>query len=134
MFPATLLSTAEGIDVGSRTLLAEFMADNSNYELLPGSYTQVHLLLPIAGSIVRLPVNTLLFRAEGLQVGTIDNNGIVTLKSIKIGRDFGDEVEVISGVTSGEAVIVNPSDSLFTGQKVNVVATHDTSTVKKGKS
>lgn len=121
-YPAKLLSTADGIDATTRTLLAEFVVDNAQYELLPGSYTQVHFELPIPNYIVRLPVNTLLFRAQGLQVGTIDSNGTVVLKSIQLGRDFGDYVEVVSGVSVGEEVILNPSDSLITGQKVNVIA------------
>lgn len=121
IFPAILLNIAEGIDYATRTLLVEFIVNNPDYDLLPGSYTEVHLLLPMPANTVRLPVNTLLFRAQGLQVATIDSNNQVVLKSIMIGRDFGDEIEVVSGVNVGEAVIVNPSDGLINGQKVNVV-------------
>ncbi len=120
-YDAVLMSTASGIDQDTRTLLAEFMVDNSQYELLPGSYTQVHLFLPVPNTVVRIPVNTLLFRAQGLQVGVVNEQGIVTLKSIDIGRDFGTEVEVVSGINVEDAVIVNPSDSLANGQQVNVV-------------
>ncbi|MFI4955160.1 MAG: efflux RND transporter periplasmic adaptor subunit [Gammaproteobacteria bacterium] len=120
IFPAKLLSTAQGIDPITRTLLAEFMVNNPDYKLLPGSYTEVHLILPISDNIVRLPVNTLLFRAQGLQVGIIENDE-VQLKSIVLGRDFGNEVEVTEGIQEGDHVIINPPDSLVNGQEVNVV-------------
>jgi RND family efflux transporter MFP subunit len=129
VFSAKLLSTAEGIDPNTRTLLAEFVAENPDYLLLPGSYTQVHLILPLPETLVRIPVNTLLFRTQGLQVGTIDAENRVVLKSITIGRDFGDEVEVTSGLKSGEAVILNPPDALLNGQKVNIVKTPEAKAV-----
>jgi RND family efflux transporter MFP subunit len=124
-FPAKLVSTADGIDSNTRTLLVEFMAENKDYELLPGGYTEVRLLLPLPNHIVRLPVNTLLFRAQGLQVGTIDKDNKVVLKNVAIGRDFGTEVEIVSGITDGEAVILNPADALVNGQKVHVIATQE---------
>jgi len=125
-FSAKLFNTAQAVDPTTRTLLAEFTADNKNYELLAGSYAQVHLMLPLPDYIVRLPVNTLLFRAHGLQVGIIDDKNRVMLKSIVTGRDFGNEIEVVSGIKPGEAIIINPPDSLMPGQKVNVVASPET--------
>lgn len=122
IYSAKLLQTAKAIDPLSRTLLAQFVADNKNYELLPGGYTQVHLKFPAVKDNVRLPVNTLLFRKEGLQIATLDKNDNVVLRSIKIARDFGNEVEVDSGITPGETVIINPSDSLITGQHVQVMS------------
>jgi len=77
---------------------------------------------------VRVPINTLLFRAEGLQVGTIDGNNRVILKHVTIGRDFGDYVEIVSGISVGEQIIINPPDSLVSDQKVEIVASED----KKG--
>jgi RND family efflux transporter MFP subunit len=124
LFPATLLETAQAIDPNSRTLLTEFKADNKSDEILPGGYTQVHLKFPAMSHSVLLPVNTLLFRAQGLQVAILDKDNKVVLKSIKISRDFGDQVEVDSGITPGEVVIVNPSDSLATGQHVQVVSSN----------
>ncbi len=120
-YPAKLLQTAKAIDPATRTLLTEFEVDNSKYELLPGGYTQVHLTIPAEEGSVILPVNTLIFRSQGLQVATVDQENKVTLKSIKIARDFGTEVEVDSGIAIGEKIIVNPPDSLVTGSKVEIV-------------
>lgn len=121
VYSAKLFDTAKAIDPISRTLLAEFTMDNSNYELLAGGYTEVHLILPVNKNFVRLPVNTLIFRSQGMQIATIDNDSKALLKSISIGRDFGDQVEVVAGITPGERIILNPPDSLFTGEKVRVV-------------
>ena len=121
VYSAKLFDTAKAIDPTSRTLLAEFTMDNSNYELLAGGYTEVHLILPVNKNFVRLPVNTLIFRSQGMQIATIDNDSKALLKPISIGRDFGDQVEVVAGITSGERIILNPPDSLFTGEKVRVV-------------
>jgi RND family efflux transporter MFP subunit len=120
LFPATLFQTADAIDPKSRTLLAQFTTDNKNHLLLPGSYTEVHFAMPIPPEIVRIPVNTLLFRAQGLQVATIDDEHRVQLKAITINRDLGDTVEVNSGIQAGEDIILNPSDSIYTGQKVHI--------------
>jgi RND family efflux transporter MFP subunit len=122
VYHAKLLDSARAIDPVSRTLLTQFEVDNKNYQLLPGGYTEVHLKLPTPKNAVHIPVNTLLFRAEGLRVGVLDANNKVILKSIKIARDFGDVVEVDSGLTGGEKIIVNPSDSLFNGQQVQIVS------------
>jgi RND family efflux transporter MFP subunit len=122
MFPAKLLETANAIDPESRTLLAQFVVDNKDYELLPGGYTEVHLNFPAIKSGVRIPVNTLLFRAQGLQVATLDKNNNVVLKPIHVSRDFGNVVEIESGISPGEVVIVNPSDSLSNGQHVQVMS------------
>ena len=119
-FPAKLFQTAEAIDLATRTLLVQFTAENPNEELLPGGYTQVHLNLVMPSNMVRLPANTLMFRSEGLQVATVDEGGKVVLKPITINRDFGEEVEISSGVNTGEEVILNPPDSLLSGQKVRV--------------
>ena len=121
-YAATLLNTAQSIDIASRTLLAQFSIDNTDNELLPGSYTEVHFKLPRAEGAVRLPVNTLIFRAQGLQVAVIDGDHKALLKSISISRDFGDLVEVDSGLSVGEAVILNPPDSLYTGQEVQIAS------------
>lgn len=121
VFQATLLDTASAIDPVSRTLLTQFKVNNANYELLPGGYTEVHLKVPAQPGTVRLPVNTILFRSEGLRVGTIDEHNKVVLKKVKITRDFGDVVEISSGLVPGENIIVNPSDSLFTGEQVKIV-------------
>ncbi len=121
-YHAKLLNTAQAVDVVTRSMLMQFEVDNKNQELSAGSYATVHFDLPGSKTNVRLPVNTLIFRAQNLQVATINQQHEVVLKSITIGRDFGDSVEVIAGLTPGEVIIINPSDSLMSGQKVRVVS------------
>ena len=130
VYDAKLLDTAKAIDSATRTLLVQFEMDNTDEELLSGSYAQVHLILPASNIMVNLPVNTLIFRANGLQVATLDKENKIILKPITMGRDFGDYVEVSSGVAPGEAIILNPSDSLASGQRVKVVWTDSQKGVK----
>ena len=120
MYVAKVISTARAIDISTRTLLTELEADNEKGELLPGSYAQVHLPLPAGLENWRLPSDTLLFRADGLHVATVDNNGHVQLKVVRIGRDFGDEIEILSGLEAQDRVILNPPDSIRTGDLVQV--------------
>jgi RND family efflux transporter MFP subunit len=122
-YTATLLDTAQAIDPVSRTLLAQFLLQNKSGELLPGGYTEVHFKFEAQTGSVRLPVNALLFRAQGLQVGLVDDNNKVTLKNISVSRDFGDVVEIDSGIKVGTRIIINPSDSLINGQQVRIVST-----------
>ena len=121
-FAAVLARTAESIDVASRSLLTEFDVDNPKGELLPGSYVQVHLKLATETSTFKLPVNTLIFRTEGLQVATVIEGTRVALTPVTLGRDFGTSVEVITGLTGNEQIIVNPPDSIQTGQTVRIAA------------
>lgn len=118
-FQGTLVRTANSIDALSRTLLVEISVNNPTGELLTGSYAEVHLKLPSPQSTLILPVNALMFRSEGLRVVVV-NNGQTELRPITIGRDFGSEVEVIAGLTGDEAVVVNPPDSIETGQQVRI--------------
>jgi RND family efflux transporter MFP subunit len=120
-FPATVARTAEAMDPTARTLLVELQVDNSKHELLPGGYTQVHLAVTPSSSIARLPINALLFRAEGLRVAKVDGANHINLVPVTLGRDFGTEAEVLDGVASGEAVVLNPPDSLRQGQEVQVI-------------
>ena len=122
VFPAKLVETAQAIDPDTLTLLAQFSAENKEGLLLPGGYTEVAFNLPVLPQTIRLPVNTLLFRAEGLQVATLDKDNRVVLKSITISRDFGSEVEVQSGIKPGERIIINPPDSIVNGEQVQVVS------------
>jgi RND family efflux transporter MFP subunit len=121
VFPATLAHTADALDPTSRTLQVQFEAPNTDNRLLAGGFTEVHMKVATPVSNVRLPVNTLLFRAQGLQVATVDAAGAVQLKSVNIARDFGNEVEINSGVAPNEQIIVNPPDSLENGEKVKIV-------------
>jgi len=96
--------------------------DNRNGELLPGAYAQVHLKVPSNVRTLVLPVSALIFRSQGLQVGTVQNGNRAELKSITLGRDMGNTVEVVSGLSPDDLVITNPPDSLITGEEVRVVA------------
>lgn len=114
-----LARTADAIDPTSRTLLAQIELDNASGELLAGSYAEVHLQFGGARGL-RLPVNALIFRAEGLQVATVGADKRITLKNIELGRDYGTEVEVIKGLNSDDAVVLNPPDALFDKQLVQL--------------
>lgn len=119
-FPATVTSTSGAMATDSRTLLTELQVDNSNDEILPGSYGQVRFIDTKRDTVPTLPSNTLLFRAEGLQVGVVNADNTVELRKIDIGRDFGQTVEVLAGVSPTDRVIVNPSDSLVSGTTVRI--------------
>lgn len=119
-FPGKLVRTAESIDLATRTLLTEVDVDNSSGVLLPGAYAEVHLKLPPAAPSLIVPVNALVFRSEGLQVGVVSKDGRVELTPIILGKDYGTEVEVVSGLNEDDWVIVNPPDSLTSGAMVHV--------------
>jgi len=119
-FTGQVARNAEAIDPSSRTLLTEVDVDNKTGELLPGAFAQVHLTLASKTPSLLLPVNSLLFRSEGLQAGVVRDGGKVELMPIVIGKDYGNEVEVISGLRENDNVIVNPPDSLATGTTVRI--------------
>jgi RND family efflux transporter MFP subunit len=118
-FRGTIVRNANAIDTNSRTLLVEVDVKNPTGELLPGSYVSVHLKLPSRVEAVTVPANTLLFRSEGLRIAVV-RNGRAALVPVILGRDYGDTVEIISGITPHDEVIVNPSDSIVSGQQVRV--------------
>jgi RND family efflux transporter MFP subunit len=123
-FEGTLVRTAKSIDVTSRTLLVEVDVDNRKGELTPGAYTEVHLKVGRPVSTVVIPVSTLLFRKEGLQVATVQHTSdgdIVKLVPITIGHDDGDTVQVVSGLDPNTPVVSNPPDSVVDGEKVHVL-------------
>jgi RND family efflux transporter MFP subunit len=118
-FTGTLVRTSNAIDQASRTLLVEVDVPNPDGKLLPGAYVQVHFTLPTGSQSVTLPANALLFRKEGLQVGVV-RDGKVALVPIKVGHDYGDSVEVVSGVAATDQIVLNPADSLADGESVRV--------------
>ena len=118
-FPGKLVRTANAINNVTRTLQAEVDVDNPTGKLLSGSYAEVHLTLPGLASTHLLPVNTLLFRSEGLQVAVV-KDGKVALTQVMPGHDFGDQIEILSGLKGDESVIQNPSDSILSGQQVQI--------------
>jgi RND family efflux transporter MFP subunit len=119
-FVGKVARNSESIDPSMRTLLTEVDVDNASGELLPGAFAQVHLSLPVKAPALILPVNSLIFRAEGLQVGVVREGGKVELMAVAIGKDSGTEVEVTSSLQEADSVIVNPPDSLATGNVVRV--------------
>jgi RND family efflux transporter MFP subunit len=120
-FQGKLVRTADAINMTTRTLLIEIDVDNPTGTLLTGSYAEVHISVPASTSTFLLPVNTLIFRSQGLQVGVV-RDGKVVLSPITPGHDFGDEIEVVTGLKSNDQVILNPPDSVVSGQEVEVVS------------
>jgi RND family efflux transporter MFP subunit len=118
-FRGRLVRNANAIDLASRTLLVEVDVDNPAGRLLPGAYTSVHLSLPSAVQSVTAPANTLLFRKEGLRTAVV-RNGHAQLVPVTIGRDYGEKVEILSGLQPADEVIVDPSDSLISGTVVRI--------------
>jgi RND family efflux transporter MFP subunit len=118
-FEGMIARNSNAIDQASRTLNVEVDVDNPKGELLPGAYVFVHIKVPEHAANLMVPSNTLLFRSEGLRVGVV-RNGRVQLVPVKIGRDAGATVEIASGLSPDDAVILDPSDSLTSGQEVQI--------------
>ena len=93
---------------------------NKTGQLLPGGYAQVHLLVGVAGTRLQVPVNALLFRAEGLRAVVVDGNHKTHLQQLAIGRDYGTSLEVLQGLSADDWIVLNPPDSLDEGMQVNV--------------
>jgi RND family efflux transporter MFP subunit len=120
-FQGTLVRTADAMDPTTRTLLVEVDVVNSTGLLFPGAYTEVHFKIKSEGSTLLLPATSLIFRSEGLRVGIIKDGNHVALIPIVLGRDFGNEVEVVSGLPDNASVMLTPPDSIVDGQVVHVV-------------
>jgi RND family efflux transporter MFP subunit len=118
-FQGTLVRTSNAIDPAAHTLLAEVEVDNRDEALLPGAYVTVHLKLPRRSMSLTVPSNALLFRSEGPEVGVV-KNGHSELAQVKIGRDYGSEIEILAGLEPSDAVILDPPDSLSNGMPVRV--------------
>jgi hypothetical protein len=114
--------TSEAINYATRTLTAEVDVHNPTGQLLSGSYAEVHFRVPGQVTTYTLPVNTLLFRKEGLGVAVVQD-GKAQLLPLTPGRDFGDSIEIIAGLRGNESVIVNPPDSITAGEKVQIAQT-----------
>ncbi len=120
-FEGKLVRTSNAVDPATRTLLAEIDVKNPSGELLPGSYTEVHLHTSSSAPALMVPVSALILEPDGLRVGTVDANHIAHLIRVSPGRDFGTTVEILAGLQPGQSVIANPPDSLTDGEKVRVV-------------
>ena len=119
-FEGKVVRNAEAIDPSTRTLLTEIDVPNRGGELLPGGYAQVHLQVNVAGARLQVPVNALLFRAEGLRAVTVDSNHKTHLRSLTIGRDYGTSLEVLQGLNAADWIVLNPPDSLDEDESVRV--------------
>lgn len=129
-FAGKIARTADAIDPNSRTLLTEVDIPNKDGHLLPGSFGQVHFAVKSEVRRFVIPVNAMLFRAQGPQVAVVGDDGKAHLRSIAIGQDYGASLEVLTGVDAGDRIINNPPDSLEEGQPVNVAS----STTEGGRS
>ena len=118
-FQGTLVRTSEAIYFSTRTLLVEIFVDNRTGTLFTGSFAEVHLSLPDPEPAYLIPVSTLLFRTNALQVAVV-KDGKVEIRQITPGRDFGAEIEVIHGLNADDQIISNPPDSIVTGEKVQI--------------
>jgi multidrug efflux pump subunit AcrA (membrane-fusion protein) len=120
-FSGEITRTASSIDTATRTMQVEVMLPNRDGALLPGSYVQVGL--PVAGDKrLQIPSGTLVIRGSGIQVAAVDDKGRVALKPVRLGRNFGDRVEVLEGVGATDRLVLNPSDSIANGDMVVVQA------------
>jgi RND family efflux transporter MFP subunit len=119
-FQGKVVRTADAINMTTRTLLIEIDVQNPTGTLLTGSYAEVHLAVPSLASTFLIPVNTLLFRTEGLRVGVV-KDGKVVLTTVTPGHDFGNEIEIVAGLKADDQVIINPPDSIVAGQQVQIV-------------
>lgn len=122
IYQGTLTRTADAIDPTSRTLLVEIDVDNRAGELLPGSLAQVHFKTPSAGPTFIVPASALIFRREGMRIGTVVNGDIAHLVPVVISEDDGAKVQIITGLNAGDRVIQDPPDSLIDGEKVSVAS------------
>ena len=119
-FPGKVVRTSEAINGTTRTLLTEIDLPNLGNTLLTGSYAEVHLHIPSQNTTFLVPVNALIFRSEKLQAGVV-RNGKVELVDLTPGHDFGSDIEVVAGLNAGDQVVMNPPDSLISGEQVNIV-------------
>src|SRR5262249_6801278 len=119
-FSGNVARTADAIDPGTRTLRTEIDVPNKDGRLFPGSYAQVQFAIQAKTSPISVPVNALLFRAEGPRAAVVGGDGKIHLKPVTIGRDYGTEVEILGGLDPKDAIVLNPGDSLEEGEQVHV--------------
>jgi membrane fusion protein, multidrug efflux system len=119
-FRGQVVRTAEALDPTTRTLLTEIDVPNGDGRLLPGGFAEVHVEIQVAQGRLQVPVNALLFRAEGLRAVVVDEQHVLHLRPLTIGRDYGTSLEVLSGLEAQDWIVLNPADSLEDGQQVRV--------------
>lgn len=120
-FPGTVVRTADSMDPATRTLLVEVDVVNSTGLLFPNAYTEVHFAIKSNGATLIIPSTSLVFRSDGIRVPVVVNGNRAALLPVTLGRDFGNTVEVVSGLSGNSVVIADPPDSLVNGEIVRVV-------------
>jgi RND family efflux transporter MFP subunit len=120
-FEGKLVRSSDAVDPTTRTLLAEVDVDNRSGQLLPGSYTEVHLHTIMPAPALIVPVSALILETDGLRVATVDAHSNAHLIRVSSGRDLGATVEILNGLAADQRVISNPPDSLIEGEKVRIV-------------
>jgi RND family efflux transporter MFP subunit len=131
IFTAEVMRTAGAVDPASRTLLVELQLPNPRDEILVGSYAQVRFNEAAVASVLTLSDNALIFRSQGMQVAVVGADNKVSLRSVKLGRDFGSTVEVLDGIQANNRIINNPSDSIEDGLTVQVASAAETNSAAK---
>ena len=130
-FTARVIASANAVNAASGTTLVQLLVDNTNGKLMPGGFASLQFKLPVQADAVRIPASALVFDARGLRVATVDANNHVVFKTVTISRDFGDAVEIGSGLTAADRVIDTPPDGLIDGDSVKVAAAAATSKAAK---
>jgi multidrug efflux pump subunit AcrA (membrane-fusion protein) len=120
-FTGTVARTANALDPATRTLLVEVQVVNPGGTLMPGEYAQVDLAVPRTDPPLMIPGDTLVVRSDGPQVAVIAPDGAVHFTRVQLGRDYGDRLEVLTGLEEGQQLAVNPSDVIREGVKVKPV-------------
>jgi membrane fusion protein (multidrug efflux system) len=122
-FNAELVSTSNALAVNSRTGLVELQADNPDGKLWPGAFAEVHFLIPADPNTLSIPSTALIFGSQGMQVATLNSGNKVDLKSVVLGRDLGNKVEIQSGLTIADRLVDNPMESIKNGDEVRIADT-----------
>jgi RND family efflux transporter MFP subunit len=121
-FAARVIASADSVNASSGTTLVQLLVDNADGKLLPGGFASLQFKLPVQANAVRVPASALVFDARGLTVATLDANSQVVFKKVTINRDFGDSVEIGSGLVATDRVIDTPPDGLVDGDRVQVAS------------
>jgi RND family efflux transporter MFP subunit len=121
-FDATLSHTSKAMNANSHSMQVELQADNAAGKLFGGSYCNVHFEVPIDANLVKIPSTALITGNQGTQVATLDGNDKVVLKSVRLGRDLGDSVEVVAGLSPSDRIINSPPETLASGDAVRLAA------------
>ncbi|QBR72953.1 efflux RND transporter periplasmic adaptor subunit [Beijerinckiaceae bacterium] len=124
-FEATLLTTSNSVSEQSRTALIQLLADNSDGKLWPGAFAEVHFHIPSDPNVLRLPATALLFGPQGMQVAKVDAQNKVVLNRVQLGRNLGNEVEIMSGVSISDQIIDSPQESFASGDTVRIASAQD---------